>query len=263
MNSAVQSVCKQCRYLLTPFVMSLGFKLMPLRMSESTIQHSTYHATRILQWWGRQSRTRYIPHNSPLYISEWSLVRLGPAHSRLIANQLMAPLPQLIHSHLQLTHSCLCVPALTVSWVSIHSEIPGRKSAIQSIRRQHLLKPFVVSLGLEPTSLWMSEWAIQFSTQCTTRVFQQRGRQSLTQRIPHDPHRWRQLNATIICTLGHRTWILAQVYQQMCTKCAPNGDLGNLSSGIENGGHWPWPSRSFGHFDSEYQDTLHLYSDLG
>ena len=31
--------------------------------------------------------------------------------------------------------------------------------------------------------------------------------------------------------------------------------FGILSAGIENGGHWPWPSRSFGHFDSEFQET--------
>ena len=28
-----------------------------------------------------------------------------------------------------------------------------------------------------------------------------------------------------------------------------------LLAGIENGGHWPWPSRSFGHFNSEFQET--------
>ena len=31
--------------------------------------------------------------------------------------------------------------------------------------------------------------------------------------------------------------------------------FGILSAAIENGGHWPGPSRSFGHFDSEFQET--------
>ena len=31
--------------------------------------------------------------------------------------------------------------------------------------------------------------------------------------------------------------------------------FGILSAGIENGGHCPGPSRSFGHFDSEFQET--------
>ena len=36
------------------------------------------------------------------------------------------------------------------------------------------------------------------------------------------------------------------------TKFAPNMHHEILSVGIENGGHWPWPSRSFYHFDSEF-----------
>ena len=40
------------------------------------------------------------------------------------------------------------------------------------------------------------------------------------------------------------------------TKFEPNMYFGILSSaGIENGGHWPGPSRSFGHFDSEFEET--------
>ena len=38
------------------------------------------------------------------------------------------------------------------------------------------------------------------------------------------------------------------------TKFEPNMHFGILSAGIENGGHWPEPSRSFGHFDSEFQE---------
>ena len=39
-------------------------------------------------------------------------------------------------------------------------------------------------------------------------------------------------------------WIWARI-----TKFAPNMHLWIISAGIENGRHWPWPSRSFGHFD--------------
>ena len=40
--------------------------------------------------------------------------------------------------------------------------------------------------------------------------------------------------------------------------------LGIFSAGIENGGHWPWPSRSFGHFDSinGIKCLALLYTDL-
>ena len=60
------------------------------------------------------SLTRRLPHNSPFFISEWPLVCLGRIHSRLIASQLMASLPQLTPtSHLQLTHSHSWYPTLT------------------------------------------------------------------------------------------------------------------------------------------------------
>ena len=36
------------------------------------------------------------------------------------------------------------------------------------------------------------------------------------------------------------------------TKFAPNMHPGILLSGIENRGHWPWTSMSFGHFDLEF-----------
>ena len=37
-------------------------------------------------------------------------------------------------------------------------------------------------------------------------------------------------------------WIWARI-----TKFAPNMHLGIFLAVIENGGHWPWPSRSYGH----------------
>ena len=39
------------------------------------------------------------------------------------------------------------------------------------------------------------------------------------------------------------------------TKFSPNMHLGILLYGMENGGHGHWPSRSFGSFDSEFQET--------
>ena len=50
------------------------------------------------------------------------------------------------------------------------------------------------------------------------------------------------------------------------TKFAWNIHLGILMLRMKNRGHWPWPSRSFGHFSSEFQErhsTLLLYTDLG
>ena len=40
------------------------------------------------------------------------------------------------------------------------------------------------------------------------------------------------------------------------TKFAPNMHLGICSAGIANGCHWPWSSRSFGHFNSVFQETV-------
>ena len=41
-------------------------------------------------------------------------------------------------------------------------------------------------------------------------------------------------------------WIWARI-----TKFGPNMHLGILTADIENRRHWTWPSRSFGHFDSQ------------
>ena len=38
-------------------------------------------------------------------------------------------------------------------------------------------------------------------------------------------------------------------------KFARNFHPGILPTGIENGSHWLWPSKSFGHFASEFQET--------
>ena len=69
-----------------------------------------------------------------------------------------------------------------------------------------------------------------------------------------DPHfrlrRWRaalgllmltvRILGNLVCLFNNSSWIWAGI-----TKFAPNRDLGILLSGIENRGHWPWPSRSF------------------
>ena len=50
-------------------------------------------------------------------------------------------------------------------------------------------------------------------------------------------------------TRGNSEWVSTRI-----TKVASNLHFGILSVGIENRGHWPCPSRSFGHFDSEFQE---------
>ena len=53
------------------------------------------------------------------------------------------------------------------------------------------------------------------------------------------------------CPCDNFWWIRAEI-----TKLAPNMRLENPTDGIENGGYWPWPLRSFGHFDSECQEMV-------
>ena len=38
----------------------------------------------------------------------------------------------------------------------------------------------------------------------------------------------------------------------LITKSAPNMHRGIFAASIENWGYWPWPSKSLGHFDSEF-----------
>ena len=85
--------------------------------------------------------------------------------------------------------------------MGIHSEIPSRNNAEQSVRSRHRhfwhqmsQEPLLgfqkwemsqePSLGFEPTSLRLSESAVQHSTNRATRVLRRRGRQSLTRRLP-------------------------------------------------------------------------------
>ena len=143
----------------------VGFNPTMLQMSESAVQHSTHCATRVLRRRGRQSLTRCLPHYSPLFISDWPLVCLGPAHNQLSASQL--PGLAANSSHSQLTHSPSYSPALTLSWVSIHSDIPGRNNAVQSVRsqRRDLLTPSVMwaSSGIRAhaaANVWVSHSAL-------------------------------------------------------------------------------------------------------
>ena len=61
---------------------------------------------------------------------------------------------------------------------------------------------------------------------------------------------WLKILGNSACTHARFQRIWARI-----TKFRPNMHLGILSAGIENGCHCPWPSRSFGHFASEFQDT--------
>ena len=56
---------------------------------------------------------------------------------------------------------------------------------------------------------------------------------------------WLRLLGNSACPCDNLQWISARI-----SKFAPNIHLGILVTSIENGCHWPWPSRSFGHFDS-------------
>ena len=49
-------------------------------------------------------------------------------------------------------------------------------------------------------------------------------------------------------------WLLWERIWLQITKFVPIMHLGMLSDGIENGCHWP--SRPFGYFDSEFQETI-------
>ena len=54
-----------------------------------------------------------------------------------------------------------------------------------------------------------------------------------------------------VCKLYIVRTITRHRFELAITKFAPSMHPGILSTGIENGGHWPWPSRSFDHFESE------------
>ena len=56
----------------------------------------------------------------------------------------------------------------------------------------------------------------------------------------------------LACPRDNLQWIWARI-----TEFVLNMHLRILSAGIENVGHWLWPSRSFGHFDSEFQETAY------
>ena len=51
--------------------------------------------------------------------------------------------------------------------------------------------------------------------------------------------------------LASLCYILSQITARI-NKLEPNLNPGILLAGIKDGGHWPWPSRSFGHFDFEF-----------
>ena len=56
---------------------------------------------------------------------------------------------------------------------------------------------------------------------------------------------WLRILGNLACLINNSSQIWAII-----TKFVPNMHPGILSAGIENGGHWPWHSRSFCHFYS-------------
>ena len=56
---------------------------------------------------------------------------------------------------------------------------------------------------------------------------------------------WLRILENLVCPCDNLLLIWARI-----TKFASNMHLGIPSAGIENGHHWPWFSRSFGHFGS-------------
>ena len=73
--------------------------------------------------------------------------------------------------------------------------------------------------------------------------------------------KWRPLTLTFKAIFAFLTQNLTKIWLVQTVTCSgfelesPNLHLRILSTGIENGDHWPWPSRSFGYFDSEFQET--------
>ena len=68
---------------------------------------------------------------------------------------------------------------------------------------------------------------------------------------------WLTIIGNLAWPCNNMLWIWDKV-----TKFAPNIHPGIFSAVTENGGHWPWPSRSFGHFTSRNSTPL-SYTDLG
>ena len=60
---------------------------------------------------------------------------------------------------------------------------------------------------------------------------------------------WLRMVGNLACPRDNSSQMWARI-----TKYAPNMHHGMLSAGIENGGHWPWPSSHFDHFDSEFYE---------
>ena len=143
----------------------------------------------------------------PLFISEWSLSALAlhrcPPWHPIVARLDPRSWPALTltpraWSALALNRGPPWLPIVVrlgprfcPPWpaMGVHSEIPSRNNAVQSVRsrRRHFWHQMSQepSLGFEPTSLPLSESAVQHSTHRAISVLRQRGRQSLTRRLPH------------------------------------------------------------------------------
>ena len=78
----------------------------------------------------------------------------------------------------------------------------------------------------------------------------------LKNHLPSRAHNYKSL-----CALGQDLHALGMQAHLNVEPC-----LGILLDGIKNGGHWPWSSTLFGHFDLEFQvklSTSLLHTDLG
>ena len=67
---------------------------------------------------------------------------------------------------------------------------------------------------------------------------------------------WLRILGNLACLRDNSSYIWARI-----PNFAPNMHPGMLSAGIENGGHWPWPSRSFWPFWLRFLGNLACLRD--
>ena len=181
---------------------SLGFKPTSLRLPSNTQPTAPQENS------GGKADRVWLGAYHTIFISEWSLSALAlhrcPPWPPIVARLDPRSWPALNLTPLMLgpPWPSIVVRLDSRSWsalahdfgppwpaMGVHSEIPSRNSAVQSVRSQrrdfwHQMSQ-EPSLGFEPTSLRLPESAVQHSTHRATRVLRQRGRQSLTRRLPH------------------------------------------------------------------------------
>ena len=84
--------------------------------------------------------------------------------------------------------------------------------------------------------------------------------QHFTKHPSWDPLGWYWKWRSLTFILKNSFW---PIWLRFLGNSAPNMHLGIPKAGIENGGYWSWPSKSFGHFHSKFQKTAlnvtHVY----